>query len=113
MGGADVKMLTISENIELNMDYYKMIQIFHKRDVRDRFMIKADMDKLTQADIEQKIEKLVTIIEKKRARQAKKEAKRQAFRERLMSRGKDNQRPQTNSIEDDTDDSDLDVGIET
>ena len=47
MGGADVKMLTITENIELNMDYYKMIQIFHKRDVRDRFMIKADMDKLT------------------------------------------------------------------
>ena len=68
LGGADIKLLTITENVELNMDYYKLIQIFHKKEVRDRYMIKSDLNKLTQEDIESRIEKLVTIIEKKRAR---------------------------------------------
>jgi len=76
MGGADVKLLTITENVEINMDYYKLIQIFHKREVRDRYLIKSELDNLTQEDIEGKVEKLVTIIEKKRARYARKEAKR-------------------------------------
>lgn len=47
LGGNNVKLLTITENVEVSLSYYEMLQIHLKKDVRDRAMIKSEMDKLT------------------------------------------------------------------
>jgi hypothetical protein len=47
LGGNNVKLLTITENVEVSLTYYEMLQIHLKKDVRDRAMIKNEIEKLT------------------------------------------------------------------
>ena len=50
MGGNNIKLLTITENVEVSLTYYEMLQMHMKKDVRDRMMIKHEIDKLTKEE---------------------------------------------------------------
>ena len=51
VGGADIKMLTITENILSSFTYYDMLSIFAKKDLRDRHNIKQMVDKMSNQDL--------------------------------------------------------------
>ena len=49
MGGNDVRLVTITENVRHSLNYYESLKLHLKKDVRDRFTIKAEIDKLSEA----------------------------------------------------------------
>ena len=48
MGGNDVRLITITENVRHSLSYYESLKLHLKKDVRDRFTIKSEIDKLTE-----------------------------------------------------------------
>lgn len=49
MGGNDTRLITITENVRHSLNFYESVKLHLKKDVRDRFTIKAEIDKLTDA----------------------------------------------------------------
>ena len=50
LGQNDVRMLTITDGIKDSLNYYESLQLFLKKEVRDRYMIKSDIDKMTDKE---------------------------------------------------------------
>ena len=40
LAGNECKLLTITENIKFCLDYYELLKIYSKKDVRDRYAIR-------------------------------------------------------------------------
>ena len=40
LAGVECKMMTITDNINLNHTYFELLQLFHKRGIRERMLIK-------------------------------------------------------------------------
>ena len=45
LGGNDIQLLTITENIKFSFNYYDQLKIL-KRDFRDRYTVKNEMERL-------------------------------------------------------------------
>ena len=43
-------MLTITDGIKDSLNYYESLQLFLKKEVRDRYMIRSDIDKMTDKE---------------------------------------------------------------
>jgi len=56
LGGADIKMLTITENILSSFTFYDMLSIYAKKDLRERFNIKQMVEKMNTQDINIKVQ---------------------------------------------------------
>lgn len=50
LGQNDVKMLTITDGIKDSLNYYESLQLFLKKEVRDRYMIRSDIEKMTDKE---------------------------------------------------------------
>ena len=55
LGQNDVKMLTITDGIKDSLTFYESLQMFIKKEVRDRYMIKNDIDKLMDKERKKQI----------------------------------------------------------
>ena len=49
MGGNDVRLFTITEDVRHSLNYYDCLRLHLKKDLRDRFAIKNEIDKMTEA----------------------------------------------------------------
>lgn len=63
LGGVPCKLLTITENIHFNLAYFDMITMYHKKEARDRFMIKDSLKKMTD---EMKATKITKLLDKRK-----------------------------------------------
>lgn len=59
LGGVPCKLITITENIHFNLAYFDMLTMYHKKEARDRFMIKDSINKMSEENKEKKIAKLI------------------------------------------------------
>ena len=49
-GGNDIQQLTITENIGLSMTYFEHLKIQQKKDMRDRYAILQDIEKMSPTE---------------------------------------------------------------
>ena len=48
MGGNDVRLITITDDVRHSLNFYESVKLHMKKDVRDRFSIKTEIEKLTE-----------------------------------------------------------------
>ena len=46
LGGNECKLLTITENVEFCLNYFELLKIKYKKEVRDRACIRQEIEKL-------------------------------------------------------------------
>lgn len=50
MGGNEIKLLTITDNIKHCLDYYDQLRMHQKKDMRDRFSVRSEVEKICPKD---------------------------------------------------------------
>jgi hypothetical protein len=59
VGGNNIKMMTITDNVGLALNYYDMLSFHQKKDIRNRQILKWEVDQLKKSELDKKVSELL------------------------------------------------------